>query len=672
MAAKVLYGGNMGEINPSLRSGILNGQQDLRNLLEPFTKLFNIKSGFRYSKSTSQGIYYFFLKPDIHGEKVLGSSSEILLIVTRDSHFRKSLLGLADNLCLNNQDLDNLLLFVTGVGNKFEDSAIESSNDPRSTRIIVPFLNDDLKFDKMSEELTNTIRRAAINSDLFDIRQPLQSDEMFFGRMAIINEIRAKIRQSENIGIFGLRRTGKTSVLLKMSRLMKSNKFKMISINAENQAVYSLRWWQLLQHIAEQMLPKDEQIGNDYTEASGGKRFSSLTNKLDKTVTYVIAIDEIEHISPVNEKNPHWKEDFIDFWKTIRAIHTTNRNIVFILSGVNGYVAEKSTFEGSENPLFNWIIPQYMPGLEIDELGKMVNSLGRYMGLQFDRDAVEHLKRYYGGHPMLVRLACSTVHKSLGQAYAIPTKITKATFEKNTEEINKILSSFYRQILDQICRWYPEEYEMLGMLANQDRQSFISLSEEFPEFSNHLHWYGLVDSDKNITIPSMIPEIKRHIRNSKKKESAVKNEQPKELTVEWKRSEIGRIRNGCEDRLKKLIKRGLKFKYGVSKWGASLVSHSVSYDKAKLHGINPDEILKSRLYLKDIKSILDKEWGAFQAMQSDRKDAAIQKIELLAFIDQLDQNRIDAHAGDIDDMKFGLIVLMGDKVIRTLDNLLDD
>jgi len=286
------------------------------------------------------------------------------------------------------------------VGRKFEDSAIESSNDARSNKIIVPFLNDDLKLDRSAEELTHTIRKIAINNDLFDIRQPLQNDEMFFGRIAVINEIRAKIRQSENIGVFGLRRTGKTSMLLKMNRLMKSNKFKMISINAESQAIYSMRWWELLQHIAEQMLVGGSRIGNDYTESSGGKRFSTLVSKLDKNLTYVVSIDEIEHISPVNEKTPHWKEDFIDFWKTIRAIHTTNRNIVFILSGVNGYMAEKSTFGGSENPLFNWIIPQYMPGLSYEETGIMVNSLGKYMGLQFDREAIDYLKRHYGGHPL--------------------------------------------------------------------------------------------------------------------------------------------------------------------------------------------------------------------------------------------------------------------------------
>lgn len=662
----------MGEISPSLRSGILNGQYEVRSLLEPFTRLFNVISGARYSKSTSQGIYYFFLKPDSHGEKVLGNSSDILLIVTQDMQFRKSLLSLADNLCSNNQELDNLLLFVTGVGARFEDSAIESSNDARSTRIIVPFLNDDLKLDRNSEELTATIRRVAINSDLFDIRQPLQNDEMFFGRMAVVNEIRAKIRQSENIGIFGLRRTGKTSLLLKMNRIMKSNKFKMISINAENQAIYSLRWWQLLQHIAERMIGKDEKIGNDYSEASGGKRFSSLANKLDRSTTYVIAIDEIEHISPVNEKTPHWKEDFIDFWKTIRAIHTTNRNIVFILSGVNGYVAEKSTFEGSENPLFNWIIPQYMPGLDIDEVDKMVNSLGKYMGLHFDREAVEYLKRQYGGHPMLVRLACSTVHRSLGKSYPIPTKIGRPIFEANSQNIDRVLSSFYRQILDQICKWYPEEYDMLGLLANQDRQGYITLAEEFPEFSNHLHWYGLVDSDNNITIPSMVPEILRHIKVNRKKDVTADGYGPKELTVEYKRGEVGRIRNGCEDRFKKLIKRGLKFKYGASKWGTHLINHTVSYDKAKLQGLDPDEILKSRLYLKDIKSILNNEWAAFQAMQSDRKDSAIQKSDLLAFIDQLDENRIDAHAGDMDEMTFGLLIMMGNKVMRTLDNLLDD
>jgi len=171
----------------------------------------------------------------------------------------------------------------------------------------------------------------------------------------------------------------------------------------------------------------------------------------------------------------------------------------------------------------------------------------------------------------------------------------------------------------------------------------------------------------------MLEEIRRHVKNEDKKKN-LQNQKVKtaDLSIEEKRARIGHLRNSCEDRMKKLIKRSLKMKYGSENWGKSLIDHQKSYDKLKLQGISADDILGKRLYLKDIKSIFDNEWSSFQGIQNARKEIAVQKSEFLQFIDQLDQHRIDAHAGDMDDVSFGILIMIGSKVVKLLDELLAD
>ena len=52
--------------------------------------------------------------------------------------------------------------------------------------------------------------------DLFGVASPLRDDNLFFGktRFNVISELYGKYLQGEHGGVFGLRRIGKTSILL--------------------------------------------------------------------------------------------------------------------------------------------------------------------------------------------------------------------------------------------------------------------------------------------------------------------------------------------------------------------------------------------------------------------------------------------------------------------------
>ena len=71
--------------------------------------------------------------------------------------------------------------------------------------------------------LRNKLSATLFARDIFDYQLPLDEDMYFFGRTNVVNDLVDSIRKSQNRGVFGPRKTGKTSILYKLSRVCREN-----------------------------------------------------------------------------------------------------------------------------------------------------------------------------------------------------------------------------------------------------------------------------------------------------------------------------------------------------------------------------------------------------------------------------------------------------------------
>ena len=69
---------------------------------------------------------------------------------------------------------------------------------------------------------------------------------------------------------------------------------------------------------------------------------------------------------------------------------------------------------GGDNPLYGQIKPEYIPGFNVPQAKQMIETLSSYMGISFDEDIYSYLVREFGGHPFLMRQACSHMKSNLG------------------------------------------------------------------------------------------------------------------------------------------------------------------------------------------------------------------------------------------------------------------
>jgi hypothetical protein len=380
-------------------------------------------------------------------------------------------------------------------------------------RILVGFSEHELANDKDPWLLRKRFANSLFSRDLFDMKQALVDDTYFFGRQGVILDLLDRLKRGENSGVFGLRKTGKTSAIFKLRRLMATERTGIaVYVDAQSPAVAQLRRWELLGVIKDQAaLQADVQLPHPldrpFTEKTATTRMQqALAYTMDNTRAtagrVLLVIDEIEHICPSLTSTPHWNQDFLPFWKLLRAIQTQDRRLAFLVAGVNAQVSEVPSIEGSDNPLFSLVGARYLPLFTAHETRDMVQRLGARMGLLFTPEACSYLARQYGGHPMLVRLACSWEHQSRAALDVLqrPVQITAEQLQDTEAEREGDLLHYARHVLDVLRQWYPEEYELLSLIASGDTATFEEFAKDVPESVRHLRAYGLLNAQNSLSI----------------------------------------------------------------------------------------------------------------------------------------------------------------------------
>ncbi len=349
---------------------------------------------------------------------------------------------------------------------------------------------------------------------MFDYRLPLQKDTYFFGRQDIVMEYYDAIKRGENRGIFGLRKTGKTSLIFKLERMFKlDGTLSLFYYDCKLPSIRRLRWSQLLEKICEDIRERfDIKIKGSYDEVNIANTFNELISKISNSEKRIVLVfDEIEYISPIALRDVHWKSDFIDFWQTFWACQSRNRNISAVIAGVNPSAVEIDIFDGVQNPLFGIVPYNFLQGFSLDELSTMLNVLGKRMGMKFDSSSKEYIHKRYGGHPLLTRISCSLINSSIKtKGDTKPVDITKLWLLDNEEERDADLVFYCRHVVSELQQFYPEEYEMLELLACGQTSDFIELAT-YPEYTRHLKSYGLLGQDKKRHPIISIPVVGRYI-----------------------------------------------------------------------------------------------------------------------------------------------------------------
>ncbi|AOS83692.1 hypothetical protein BIU88_05735 [Chlorobaculum limnaeum] len=320
------------------------------------------------------------------------------------------------------------------------------------------------------------------------------------------------IKRKENKAIFGLRKTGKTSFLFKLKRLIESEEIAIpIYLDCKQPDIRKSRWFELLEEISTQ-IAKSLAIKHkrDYSDRKASKAFYEIIEKArNRDIKICLMLDEIEFVSFVAKLDTHWHQDFVEFWQTMWSCQSQLKNFSFIISGVNPSVVETDTVNGVQNPLFGIVSHKYLTGFSDDETRTMIKSLGKRMGLKFNYESISDIYAWYGGHPLLTRLACSWLNTILSINTEKPVEISSKIFSNLKERCDGELVFYCGHVVSELKEFYSDEYYMLELFSSGQMKDFKDLAEG-DIYIRHLTNYGIISKIDGKYLSSM-PVVTRYV-----------------------------------------------------------------------------------------------------------------------------------------------------------------
>ena len=638
------------EFRPGFHPGFdLQGFEEAeRKVLFALSSEFYLtNSGDEVSLGKNARYRYFLLKvPEEYSEE-FNLRREVVCVFSSYKTFQPRTLDVFDAAFSKYQSLrlENVCRVLITADERIQeqlDTLIKS--DPEQP-IIVPFTYTELLGQVSKLDLRRRFRKYFFTRNLFDFFSPLQKDLYFFGRTHIIQHLIARHESSENSGVFGLRRSGKTSVIYGLERAMAARHRKTATIDCQSPSVHQHRWNELLHRIAEESRNAKKSKAkiadrSAYTPQMASDVFEQDMLRIHsskKAEPLLLIFDEIERISPGTAASPHWRteNDFVYFWQSIRSFFQRNRGVfTFLLVGTNPSCIEASTVIGQDNPIFGFLPHEYLPPFSADQVAEMVGRLGRYMGLEFDSMLYGMLTDDFGGHPFLIRQVCSEIHDVAPKDR--PTRVSKPLYEQAKEQFNGKSSQYLSMILDVLEEQYKDEYEMLRYLAAGDLDSFESLAAVSPEYTSHLKGYGLITTSHRRT--SFRIECVREFMATRHKYSSLT------LTPEQRDAEVAERRAKLEQNLRKVVRNQLKASLGAKAAREKVISAVPDKRKEQLAGLDIDKLLApsdSPLFFLELISIVSREWELFKNMIPMEKQKAVMMLE------EVNRMRRDAHSNSV-------------------------
>ncbi|PWU14393.1 MAG: hypothetical protein C5B50_17600 [Verrucomicrobia bacterium] len=338
------------------------------------------------------------------------------------------------------------------------------------------------------KKLREALDKWLFQRDLFATNSPVQGDR-FFGRTNALARIASAVSGSRAVGIFGLRKVGKTSLLQEFCRRCSISGdvvlySDLLKLSSERDTNY-LYWG-----LANELRLHSSHLSPDFKWRLGGvfEQFADvpsdfkielafdadLRNVLKKIGStqisprpkVVLMLDEVERLLP------HLHEPgcrgFFEFLSYFRAVCQETKDFTMIVTAANPGIQEAAQFDRRDNPVFNFFEEAYLAAFEESECSEMVAKLGRGMGMRFEAASCSQIFKLTGGHPFITRMFCSyisDVYKAERPRPIMPEMVEALVDRYVDLKGNKD----FKEIFERLERDYPEERDLCVALAQAEQ-----------------------------------------------------------------------------------------------------------------------------------------------------------------------------------------------------------
>lgn len=359
---------------------------------------------------------------------------------------------------------------------------------------LIPEIQDD------PLALVGLLRDYIYSRDLFYVTTPVQGSR-FFGRRTLLQELRDDIRQGRVAGIYGLRKAGKTSVLMELSGtaeegvvpiLVDLEAFPAPPDDATDDILESITR-RLAAALDERGLPAPElKMAGQPTIVQWKQQIQDVLKRIEPSGTRVLLLlDEVEYLT--SDKVDVEEGDLpriAQMLGAFRSLVQESSNFTFLLSGLTSAITENGRLYGRPNPLFSWAKTYYIAPFTRAEADDLALTLGGKMGIHLDDAALAALYDGTGGHAYLYRSLASAAVEQI-HPNASQRRIAVPDIQRAYLPWRGATSGHVREMLNHVQRYYKTESLLLEFVMD-DLDVFTDLARSEPQAVRHLVSLGLI------------------------------------------------------------------------------------------------------------------------------------------------------------------------------------
>ena len=359
----------------------------------------------------------------------------VTLIPAREAQARD--IEAAEERLLRDYRLDRGVVLVIARDQAAESKLAHQARETRRTHIFFSFADCE-----QVQDPQHWLRREFLthlgSSDLFAPGPPVYGWD-FVGRQRELEVIRKHLHGGRPVGLYGLRKIGKTSLLFNLRQhlldesrrssalagdaaemtlpiYLDTQKISFLEMNRAGflrelvQATYkTIRELGLLP-VALGLDPNlgsiksRNALGPEQIAGAGLQMLQLLiawAQERPSQRRVVLFIDEYERLL---EDGDFPRRDGLQILTYLRGLLQSHPgSFGFLIAGRSRALASAPSFAGQQNPLLNLLIDLPLAALGQEELSQLMSKLGRRLSLDFERDALNFIWIETGGHPFLAR-----------------------------------------------------------------------------------------------------------------------------------------------------------------------------------------------------------------------------------------------------------------------------
>lgn len=297
----------------------------------------------------------------------------------------------------------------------------------------------------------------------FDLRTPAEESQ-FFGRKVELMNLERKLLSGTCVGIWGLRKIGKTS---HMRQLLRKYRIAAEAKNLTPVLVDMMR----LNHNSRGFDALLAHLCRGATEAEAERGVNQQVTDFDAWVEaqpgkVVLAIDEYERLL---DGKTMLVEDGLRLLDWLRGlVQQSGGKFVLILAGRDPLPIASARIQGVDNPMYRFLADEPLGGLDKDAMTALVRKIGRRMGLEFTHDATALIYQLTGGHPMLTRTLGNLVDVSVATEKRSPFLVDGSYVEQMTSVFLRESSEDFAELFTVAKELAPSADLLLREAAHGD------------------------------------------------------------------------------------------------------------------------------------------------------------------------------------------------------------